>query len=347
MAFADEVSVGAKVAFLSRPGCLPGGAGPPELGETHMSWVFFAGDRVYKLKKPVRLPYLDFSTVGQRLRACAAEHELNRDLAPGIYLQVLPICRAGAELRLGGPGEIVDGLVVMRRLDQGQTLEARLLHDPPSAAELDALADRLARFYRHARRRRGAPEAQLRMWRDAIRFNRRVLLLPRLGMPAGAVRYVTTVQQRFLRTRPDLLAARLRDGRVVDAHGDLRPEHVWMGSPILIIDRLEFSAALRTVDWLDELSFLEVETTRLGAAAAGARVRRQVCARLHDEAPEALRLFYVSCRALLRARLAIAHLLEPHPRTPDKWPRQARAYLDIALRSARRLEATLRTPSDR
>jgi aminoglycoside phosphotransferase family enzyme len=114
-------------------------------------------------------------------------------------------------------------------------------------------------------------------------------------------------------------------------------EHIWMGPPVRIIDRLEFSADFRRIDWLDELAFLEVETERLGAPRIGRDVRRRVCARLHDPAPEALRLFYRSSRALLRARLAIAHLLEPEPRTPEKWPRQARAYLAIAQADAERL----------
>jgi aminoglycoside phosphotransferase family enzyme len=116
---------------------------------------------------------------------------------------------------------------------------------------------------------------------------------------------------------------------------------------VKIIDRLEFSAELRTVDWADELAALEVEMERLGAAGAGRRLGRRVLAALHDAPSPELYLFYRIYRALLRARFAIAHLLEPEPRTPEKWPSQARDYLAIAARDARQLRRRLRTPADR
>lgn len=334
------------LAAVSAPGAFPGWPSVAGRHETHMSWIFFAGDRVYKLKKPVRLAYLDFSTLARRRAACEAEYRLNQALAPGIYLGVAPLVRTSEGLSFEAAGEVVDWFVVMQRLDLSRTLEARLLADGIARGELDALAEALARFYRHARRSRRAPAAELADWRALMSFNRRILLDPALGMPAGAVRRALAVQARFLRRRADLIAQRVRTRQIVDAHGDLRPEHIWMGPPIRIIDRLEFSAALRCVDWLDELAFLQVETERLGADWVGAYVRGRVSARLRAPAPEALRLFYGSARALLRARLAIAHLSEPNPRTPEKWPRQARAYLAIALRDARRLERLLSRPSD-
>jgi len=158
---------------------------------------------------------------------------------------------------------------------------------------------------------------------------------------------VLAVQHAFLRQRHDLLAARARQGRILDAHGDLRPEHIWLGPRVRIIDRLEFSRALRAVDPLDEMASLDVETERLGAPAVGRRIRRRVEAGLHEASQPGLYLFYRLFRALLRARLAIAHLLEPDPRTPAKWPRQARAYLAIAVRDARRLAVRLRRPAGR
>jgi aminoglycoside phosphotransferase family enzyme len=333
----------AKLAFLTSPGAFPGWAGVAGRRETHMSWVFFAGEAVYKLKKPVRLPYLDFSTLAKRKAACDAEHRLNQELAPGVYRRVVPLVRSAAGLRVGGSGEAVDWLVEMRRLDESRTLEARLKCKNVSPADIDALGARLIRFYRRARRSRRI-WAQLSTWRTQVAFDRRVLLDPALGMPAGAVRKVLAVQTCFLRRRAGLLRRRARAGKIVDAHGDLRPEHIWLGPPILMIDRLEFSADLRRVDWLDELAFLELEMEMLGAPAVGTRLRRRVLAGLHDNPPDDLRLFYSSARALLRARLSIAHLLEPHPRTPEKWPRQARRYMAVALRDALGLERMLRTP---
>jgi aminoglycoside phosphotransferase family enzyme len=336
----------AKLAFLSAPGAFPGTVGAATRRETHMSWVFFAGERVFKLKKPIRLPYLDFSTLTRRKSACDAEYRLNQSLAPGVYEGVVPLVRTDGKLRIGGRGDPVDWLVQMRRLDLARTLEARLADGALTPTEIDRLAERIADFYKAARRPLRTAATQLPVLRAAMAFNRRILLDPTLGMPRGAVRAVLAVQERFLRRGAGILASRARSGCVIEAHGDLRPEHIWMGPPILVIDRLEFSAELRCIDWLEELCFLEVETKACGAADVGTDLRRGVCARLHDRPPEVLTFFYISMRALLRARLAIAHLLEPDPRTPEKWPRQARDYLFIAQHAAGRLEKLLRRPGD-
>jgi len=338
-------SLDEKVAFLSQAAAYPSGAGPVARRETHMSWVFFVDSAVYKLKKPVRFDYLDFSTLPQREAACRSEFALNQRLAPDVYHGVAPLVCGEAGLRLGGSGPVVDWLVVMRRLDETHTLEARLLAHSWTDGQLDSLAATLARFYRHARRVGLAPAAHLARWRTAVAENGRVLLDPRLGLPRGLVRRLIATQWRFLRSRPAMLAA--RSSRIVDGHGDLRPEHIWVGSAVKMIDRLEFSAALRAVDPLDELAFLDLECERLGAPEVGVRLRRRLLAGLHERTSPELYLFYRIYRALLRARLSIAHLLEPNPRTPEKWPRQARSYLALAARDARRLDRLLRRPAGR
>lgn len=335
-----------KLAFLSDAAAYAGQAGAVSRRETHMSWVFFVDDTVYKLKKPVRLPHLDFSTLARREAACRAEFALNQRLAPDVYQGVTPLTRARAGLALGGPGEVVDWLVRMTRLDETRTLESQLLAGHGDGLNLDGLADLLVRFYRHTRTVRRAPREHLAAWRALLAENAAILLDPRLGLPPGPVRKVLAVQRRFLRVRAATLARRCAQGCVVDAHGDLRPEHVWLGPPVKIIDRLEFSTRLRAVDRVDELASLEVEMQRLGASAAGLRLRRRVLAALRDSPPRDLYLFYRTYRAMLRARFAIAHLLEPNPRTPEKWPTQARAYLAIAAADAKRLETRLRKPGD-
>ncbi|MFZ5719610.1 MAG: hypothetical protein ACOY5Y_09115 [Pseudomonadota bacterium] len=335
-----QAALEAKVAFLS-DAPFPERTGPVARRETHMSWVFFVGQAVYKLKKPVRLPYLDFSTLARREAACRAEFKLNQALAPEIYLGVVPLIRGAGGLQLGGEGEVVDWLVRMRRFDETLTLESKLRDGSVRTGEVDALADRLVRFYRRTARVPLTPAQNLRSWRAALALNRRVLLDPRLGMPGGAVRAALAAQERFLRRRHGLLAGRVRGRRILDAHGDLRPEHVWLGPPVRIIDRLEFSPQLRAVDPLDEIAFLDLETEQLGRPDVGRRIRRRVARALNEAPRPELYDFYRSVRATLRARLAIAHMLEPNPRTPEKWPRQARSYLAIALRDARRLSATL------
>lgn len=337
---APPVSLERKVRFLSRPQTYGGAVNTVIARETHMSWVFLAGERVYKLKKPVRFPYLDFSTLERRADACRAEDRLNRRLAPDVYLGVVPLVEGAAGLAIGGAGRVVDWLVVMRRLDDGGFLQSALLAHAVRPLQLDRLAAVLASFYAHAHPlavRRSADTLRMR-WQRALSGNRRVLQDPRFHLPRGMVARVDAILTRFVDRRFGVILARARAGRIVDAHGDLRPEHIWMDGRVSIIDCLEFDPALRALDPLDEIAFLQLECARLGVAWAGERIGRRLRPVLHGGRVGGLLLFYRSYRAMLRARLAIMHLCDAQPRTPEKWPRQARAYLRLALADALRLE---------
>jgi aminoglycoside phosphotransferase family enzyme len=336
-----------KVEFLSRSTAYELAATGVSRRETHMSWVFLAGDRVYKLKKPVRFPYLDFSNLRRREGACRAELRLNRRLAPDVYLDVMPLTATPHGLAIGGDGPIMDWLVVMRRLDEAQTLERAILERRIEPWQLDRLIAALVQFYRRAERVFLSPAVHLRDWRQSLSDNLRVLLDPRLGLPAGLVRRVAGVQRRFFSQQGKALAARVRDRSIVDGHGDLRPEHIWLGDPVRIIDCIEFNPRLRAVDPFDEIAFLSLECERLGAAWAGQYIRRGVIRGLPNGIGEELFLFYRCNRAMLRARLAIAHLMEPNPRTPEKWPPLANTYLAIAAADAIRLERSFKIRGDR
>ena len=334
-----------KVEFLSRSSAYAQPVTGVIRRETHMSCVFLAGDRVYKLKKPVRFAYLDFSNLGRREGACRAELRLNRRLAPDVYLDVMPLTATPSGLAMGGDGPIMDWLVVMRRLDEAQTLEHAILEHRVEPWQLDRLIAALIQFYRRAERVFLSPAVHLRDWHQSLSDNLRVLLDPGLGLPSGLVRRVATVQRRFLSRQRKALAARLCS--IVDGHGDLRPEHIWLGDPVRIIDCLEFNPRLRAVDPFDEIAFLSLECDRLGAAWTGKYIRRGVSRGLPDGVSDELFLFYRCNRAMLRARLAIAHLMEPKPRTPEKWPRLARTYLAIAAADAIRLERSFKTREGR
>jgi len=359
----SAVDLAAKVAFLSAPSAYPGQIDAVTARETHMSWVFLAGTRVYKLKKPVRFPYLDFSTLARREAACRAELRLNRRLAGEIYIGLAPLmltaqglclgpCRDGAAThssrampRGSAPpttGDILDWLVVMQQLDERYMLDHAIAIGTVPPQALDRLVTLLARFYRSATPVRLTAKAHLADWRQSLADNRRALADPRAQVPAALARLVGGVQERFLARHGGLLAERARRGCIVDAHGDLRPEHIWLGNPPRIIDCLEFNARLRANDPFDEIAFLALECERLGSPS----VARYLCARLTralpHPPPRVLVAFYRCHRASLRARLAVAHLFEDHPRSPEKWPAQARAYLQLVRRDALLLDALLR-----
>lgn len=341
------VSLAEKVRFLSSPAAYSCVVQSVETRETHMSWVFMTGDRVYKLKKPVRFPYLDFSTLERRAVACRAEYVLNRRLAPDVYLGLAPLTRSPSGLAIGGDGAVVDWLVVMRRLDADANLEASLLAHRLSAVQVDRLVATLKAFYRHARRIHVPHARHLMDWARSVEYDRSMLSNARFGLAQGCIGRIAAVQRRFLAKRSELLLKRGRENRILDAHGDLRPEHVWLGDRVTIIDCLEFDPKLRTLDALDEVAFLHLECERLGAGWVGERIRRRLAAMLGDERASGLFLFYRIQRAMLRARLSIAHLLDAKPRTPEKWPRQARAYLHLAAIDAKRLERILNKPGGR
>jgi aminoglycoside phosphotransferase family enzyme len=212
------------------------------------------------------------------------------------------------------------------------------------AWQVDRLVATLVQFYRRATPVFISPERHLAAWQASLLFNRRILLDPRFGLPAGLIGRIDRAQRRFLVLRRSLLADRVRGRHIVDAHGDLRPEHIFLGDPLCIIDCLEFNATLRAADPLDEVAFLSLECERLGNSRIGRCIRRRLAVGLQDGPIEELFTFYRCYRAMLRARLAIAHLLEPSPRTPKKWPALTLVYLQLAAADAIRLEKLLREP---
>ncbi|WP_375307554.1 hypothetical protein WI560_07990 [Bradyrhizobium sp. A11] len=338
----DSISALArKVAFLSEPGSYRPAPDHVQARETHMSWVFMNGARVYKLKKPVRFSYLDFSTLARRRAACLAEASLNRRLAPDVYLGVVPLIETVSGYAIGGSGPVADWLVVMRRLNEHETLEAMLRNGTARQTDAEQLAAVLARFYSHTDRILVAPETYLASLYEAAVLDWQVLLNERFGLPRGTILRVASGQRRFLEQNARVLVDRVCRRFIVDGHGDLRPEHIWLTPPHPIIDCLEFNTRLRASDALDEIAFLHLECERLGGRWFGDAIRRRLARTLHDDPAGGIFLFYRMGRAMLRARLSIAHLFDAHPRTPEKWPRLARAYLALAESDARQLERLL------
>lgn len=339
---APAISLEDKVGFLRRSDSYPFGADIVEVLETHMAWVFLAGNLVYKLKKPVRFPYLDYSTIDRRAAASRTEYRVNRRTAGDVYLGVVPLVVTPGGLSIGGQGPVVDWLLVMRRLPASGNLSAAIAMRTLRPVHVDRIAAALAVFYAAAPHVTLSPGRQHMAWEWALAFNRRILLDHRCGLLHGTVERTVRVLRRFLRLRANVLVGRLRQHRIVDAHGDLRPEHIWLSGSVTFIDRLEFSASLRALDPLDEVAFLDVECRRLGAMWVGERLRRRLTHRLGERPTDGLFLFYRCFRALLRARIAIAHLLDAEPQMPEKWRIQARLYLRMAAADAQQLERVLR-----
>jgi len=315
-----------KTALLARPATYGPGVTAVETVETHMSLVFLAGPTVYKLKKPVVYPFLDFSTLAARERSCRDELRLNRRLAPEVYLGLSTITRkADGTLALDGRGEVVDWLVRMRRLPGGRTLDRLIAAGTVTAEQVDAVAAALARFYASAERSRVSADEYVQQLRNEHAISRDVIR----AYENGLARPLLDEVQRFFDEDHALLRARVTAGRIVDGHGDLRPEHVWLNTPPLVIDCLEFNERLRQVDPFDEIAYLGLECARLGAGWIGPRLLESVANALGDAIDTRLLHFYARYRACIRARLALAHLAESSPREPERWQPLARAYLQL------------------
>jgi aminoglycoside phosphotransferase family enzyme len=321
----------AKVAFLREPSSYPEATFRVEALETHMSWVFLLDEHVYKLKKPVRHELLDFRSLASRSHFCEAELSLNLRLAPDIYLGVTPLtCDRFGQLALGGRGTVVDWLVRMKRLPAERMLDYALVQGTLAEGDLLRLATRLVAFYRSLPPEPVDCAGWRARWQRQIDANRLGLGSPVYRLPPGHVRALAADQRALLARIGALLDERVRLGHIVEGHGDLRPEHVYLGEPLAIIDCLEFSHTLRVVDVADEVGFLALECERLGAATAGYAVLHDYNRLSGDTPPAPLLHFYQSCRATTRALIAARHLHDEKFRHSPHWMRRAGHYLQLA-----------------
>ncbi len=331
MAEMHDDDLAEKVRFLGAPGVLASAGEPLQVRETHMSWVFLTKDLVFKLKKPVRFSYLDFSSCAAREAACRDELRLNQTLAADVYLRLVRLSRGrDGGLELDGQGETVDWLVLMRRLPAEHMLDDRLKAGTATAADIAKLVDLLASFYASAPRVLLPVDGYVDRLRRQIAEDREIICMPRFAIDkARAIDIMDRLDGAFSSV-VSVLRQRVVEGRIVEGHGDLRPEHVWIGDPIRVIDRLEFNLQLRLVDPFYELAYLGMECTMLGADWAARLLIAHASRAIIDPAPMELVRVYTAIAASLRARLSLAHLLDPSPRDPGRWEPQAERYLDQA-----------------
>ena len=327
MTDAASITLEKKLEYL-RSSCGPG----DEAIETHFAWVFLIGERAMKLRKPVRRDTMDYSTLAARRLDSDEEVRLNRRLAPDVYLRTVPlVVNRSGRITLDGPGEIVDWLVEMRRLDRDRMLDAALARGDASEQSLQRVLDLLTAFYASSEPAISDTSSYVRRLEHQAEANAQVL--ESLHVERAAT--LLGRQRAFLASRQPWLEARVARGCVIEAHGDLRPEHILLAEPPAVIDCLEFDLNLRILDRAEELCFLELECARLGHAATGQWLLRSCLARLSDDAPAPLLHFYRSHRAATRAKLYTWRAREPDGGTPAEWLERSGQYLETALEDAR------------
>jgi len=328
----------AKVRFLLQPASYPEPTQGVSAIETHMSWVFLTDHFAYKLKKPVRFPFLDFSTVELRKHFCEEEIRLNRRLAPRVYIGTLPMTAAeGGAMSIAGTGPAIDWLVKMHRLNADRMLDYAIKHGTATHEDIDRLAGRLAAFYRAAPPVEITPIEYRQRFEADVTANLEELSKFRSVLEPDAVERIHSRQFAVLRDASWLFDRRVAEHRIVEAHGDLRPEHVLLEPEPQIIDCLEFKFEFRVLDPVDELAFLGVECEMLGAPDVGIAVLDRYRRSTGDDPPSRLIDFYKCYRACLRSKISIWHIQEPNIRDPARWPALAKRYLDLADRHATKL----------
>ena len=277
--------------------------GSVELRETHVSWVFLAGDRALKVKKPVVLPFLDQGSLARRRAACHAEVELNRRLAPAVYLGVRAIVPGPAgSVRLAAadtPGA-VEYAVEMHRFHEEDTLEARLAAHRVDAGTVGRLGAFVARFHRDAPAAAGGAEEVERALADSFAS------LGALRAEAAALTALRRFAAAFLDARRADLDARGQAGLVRDVHGDLRAQHVLLRrAGVEIVDCVEFSDRLRQIDVGADLAFLVMDLHRLRRPDLADALVDGYRAAGGDPGDDPLIAFHAMARALVRAKVAL------------------------------------------
>ncbi len=313
-----------------------------EFVESHMACVFLTDEFAYKLKKPAKTPFLDFSTIEKRRDDCVQEVLLNRRLAKDVYLGIVPLLLGeNGRLEIGSDvcdaasaremTSAADWLVKMRRLPADRMLDMAIENQTVDAEEVRQVGYLLAGFYRSCRRVDMEPAYFVRRQAVEIRMNCRELLRPHYQMPAAIVKKISTTQLAFVNHHSAMLGERVRQGHLVDAHGDLRPEHICLEKPPVIIDCLEFNDNLRMLDSASDLAFLTLECERQGAAEIAQQLWGIYCEQTGDKPEKDLLAFYRSHHALSRAKIAVWHLNDPGISESEKWVNKARRYVEMAM----------------
>lgn len=334
---------------LSRAWAAPD-AEPVERIDTHVSWVFRVQDRVFKLKRPVSLGFLDFSTPGARRSACDAEVLLNSRLAPGVYHGVRGVLRSadgvhslGPTLAPGAPvpSGVVDFAVEMTRLDETLRMDHLVVSGALGASDVERVAEHVAAF--HARCLSNDEIAQYGL-PDRVAVNVKENFAQTRGQLETYLRTADAneLERRqlgFLRDHGDLLEARARDGRVRDGHGDLRLEHVYLmpDETITVLDCIEFNERFRFADVCADVGFLSMDLAWHERVDLAERLLARYARESNDYDLYSVIDFYEAYRAFVRGKISamLARDAAAAPEARARGAADARRYFLLALSGAR------------
>lgn len=285
-----------------------------ELVQTQMSFVFLADDYVYKVKKPVNLGYLDYTTLEKRRFYCQREVELNRRLCLEIYLGVVSIIRRGDRFAVGGRGRAVEYAVKMRRLPPEKMMDALLMKNRVSPEMVVSVAQKLVGF--HQRAETGASISAFGDLSTIIQnteenFSQTEKYLGQTISPKEYQR-IKAYTDHFLQENALLFPRRRAEGRIRDCHGDLHAAHICFDNGICIYDCIEFNDRFRYCDVASEVAFLAMDLDHYGRSDLSDHFVHAYVRHSQDKELIILLNFYKCYRAYVRGKVASFQLDDPH-----------------------------------
>jgi aminoglycoside phosphotransferase family enzyme/predicted kinase len=338
------------IESLSSPSAYPHDVEHVEVRQTHISVVFLAGSFAYKIKKPLDLGFLDYTTLERRRHFCEEEVSLNRRLAPSVYLGIVPVTRDGSGVRMDGPGEVVEWAVKMVRLHDELTLRERVRHGEIDVETIEALAHRLVAF--HARADSGPAITAYGRYGIVARnatenFDEST---PQVGVSLSQCVFdrLRSLTESTLARLHSVIEARATRGVPRNTHGDLRLEHVYLfpnrepPEYMAVVDCIEFSERFRYADPVADMAFLVMDLHRHGRRDLGRTFAEAYFRACGDAEGRALLPFYTAYRAAVRGKVLGLKSVEQEIPAPD-WAAalsEARAHWLLAL-------SELETPSRR
>lgn len=349
----DQRGLANHLDWLLEPSHYPESTSHVELRETHISWVLLTDEFVYKFKKPVLFDFLDFSKLELREQACKEEVLLNRRLSQDVYLGIVPLAldqednvRFGpmfsltqpqdrAETEFDGNRDVEDSRVIewavkMKRLPDHDSLEARIRSKDVSKEDVAAISQTLNNFYQSQSPIQIDGQTYQNRVEQHIRGNLEDLLNCDSWIDSNRIKRIHGAQLKYLLTHKQLLADRIAQGHLIEGHGDLRPDHVYLTKPAVILDCIEFNQEFRQVDVADELSFLAMECERLGAGWIGEQIIDGYAQTVIDSINEDLFSFYFSYRACVRAKVDLLRAKQMSASDRSESLNEVKEYLALA-----------------
>jgi len=305
-----------------------------ELIQTQMSFIFLTGEYVYKIKKPVNLGYLDYTTLEKRHFFCHQELELNRRLCPGAYLAVVPIVEEKGELCIEGLGKTIEYAVKMKQLPHDRMMDVLLPKDQVTPEMVARVAEKLTGFHQKAETNQEiAAFGRL----DVIHQNTDENFAQTekyigTSITAEKYQYIKNYTNNFIDSNASLFDKRAREGKIRDCHGDLHAAHVCFTDDICIYDCIEFNDRFRYSDVASEIAFLAMDLDRYQQAGLS-RHLVNTCVKLgHDEELLKLLNFYKCYRAYVRGKVESFKLDDPYIPEEEKAKvlTAARGYFQLA-----------------